>query len=145
MFRLLMWLMLLMFESDKVMWVMIMDIMEDKGCCYENGYEKVNQMVVQEAAQKTINSIGLGFDIPVDTKFENYRSIGSPLIFINKEQRRCRDLEIPGAVTVPNFPNSTKCAREDSISIHLDVLTSDQLHGLYDAKLVYGDLVDRLM
>lgn len=85
-----------------------------------------------EAAQKAINSIGLGFDITVDINFENCKSNGSPLIFINKEQQQCRDLEIPGGVTVPNVPNSIKCVRGESIRIHLDVLTSHQVYIILD-------------
>ncbi|KAI5383979.1 MACPF domain-containing protein At4g24290 isoform X1 [Lathyrus oleraceus] len=91
-----------------------------------------------EAAQKAINSIGLGFDITVDINFENCKSNGSPLIFINKEQQQCRDLEISGGVTVPNVPNSIKCVRGESIRIHLDVLTSHQMlkHFNHEMRLV---------
>lgn len=80
-----------------------------------------------EAAQKAINSIGLGFDITLGINFDNCKSIGSPLIFINNQQH-CRHLELPGGVTIPNVSNSVKCVRGESIRIHSDVLTLHQVY-----------------
>jgi hypothetical protein len=80
-----------------------------------------------EAAQKAINSIGLGFDITLDINFDNCKCIGSPLIFINNDEHQCRHLEIPGGVTIPNVPNSIKCVRGESIRIHSEVLTLHQV------------------
>ncbi|KAL2342867.1 hypothetical protein Fmac_004152 [Flemingia macrophylla] len=77
-----------------------------------------------EAAQKAINSIGLGFDITQDIGFDNCKK-GSRLIFINEEQ--CRNLEIPGGVSVPNVPNSIKCYGGESTRLHSGVLTSGQM------------------
>lgn len=76
-----------------------------------------------EAAQNAINSIGLGFDITQDIAFDNCKK-GSRLIFVNEKQ--CRNLEIPGGVSIPNVPNSIKCVRGESIRFESDVLTRDQ-------------------
>ncbi|WJX53786.1 hypothetical protein P8452_39744 [Trifolium repens] len=91
-----------------------------------------------EAAQKAINSIGLGFDITLDINFDNCKSIGSPLIFINNDEHQCRHLEIPGGVTIPNVPNSIKCVRGESIRIHSEVLTLHQMleHFNHEMRLV---------
>ncbi|KHN17422.1 MACPF domain-containing protein isoform B [Glycine soja] len=72
-----------------------------------------------EAAQKAINSIGLGFDITQDIAFDNCKK-GSRLIFVNEKQ--CRNLEIPGGVSIPNVPNSIKCVRGESIRVHSEML-----------------------
>lgn len=76
-----------------------------------------------EAAQNAINSIGLGFDITQDIAFDNCKK-GSRLIFVNEKQ--CRNLEIPGGVSIPNVPNSIKCVRGESIRVHSEVLTLQQ-------------------
>ncbi|XP_020228673.1 MACPF domain-containing protein At4g24290 [Cajanus cajan] len=77
-----------------------------------------------EAAHKAINSIGLGFDITQDIGFDNCKK-GSRLIHVNEEQ--CRNIEIPGGVSIPNVPNSIKCVRGESIRVHSGVLTLQQM------------------
>ncbi|TKY60484.1 MACPF domain-containing protein [Spatholobus suberectus] len=71
-----------------------------------------------EAAQKAINSIGLGFDITQDIDFDNCKK-GSRLIFVNEDQ--CRNLEIPEVVSIPNVPNSIKCVSGESIRVQSDM------------------------
>lgn len=83
-----------------------------------------------EAAQKAINSIGLGFDITLDINFHNCKT-APPLIFINANQQNYRHLEIPGGVSIPDVPNSIKCVRGESIRIHSDVLTLHQVLYLF--------------
>ncbi|KAL2342866.1 hypothetical protein Fmac_004151 [Flemingia macrophylla] len=68
-----------------------------------------------EAAQKAINSIGLGFDITQDIGFDNCKK-GPRLIFFDEGQGRI--LEIPGGVSIPNVPNTIKCVRGESIRVH---------------------------
>lgn len=77
-----------------------------------------------EAAEKAIDSIGLGFDITQDIGFDNCKK-GSRLIFVDEKQ--CRLLEIPGGgVSIPNVPNSIKCVRGESIRVFSDVLPLQQ-------------------
>ncbi|KAL2342865.1 hypothetical protein Fmac_004150 [Flemingia macrophylla] len=77
-----------------------------------------------EAAQKAINSIGLGFDITQDIGFDNCKK-GPRLILVNEEQ--CRNIDIPGGVSIPNVPNSIKCVRGESIRVQSEVLTLQQM------------------
>ncbi|XP_020228503.1 MACPF domain-containing protein At4g24290 [Cajanus cajan] len=77
-----------------------------------------------EAAQKAINSIGLGFDITQDICFDNCKK-GPRLIFVNEEQ--CRNLHIPGGVSIANVPNSIKCVPGESIRVHSEVLNLEQM------------------
>ncbi|XP_061346870.1 MACPF domain-containing protein At4g24290-like isoform X2 [Gastrolobium bilobum] len=77
-----------------------------------------------QAAQKAVNSIGLGFDITQDINFDNCKR-GSKLILVNEEL--CRHLEIPGGVSIPNVPNSIKCVRGESIRIQSEALTLQQM------------------
>ncbi|KAI9114279.1 hypothetical protein K1719_014507 [Acacia pycnantha] len=74
------------------------------------------------AAQQAIDSIGQGFDITLDISFNNCKN-GPSLIIINEEQ--CRNLEIPGGISIPNVPNSIKCVRGESYKIHSDVVSLD--------------------
>ncbi|CAJ2676763.1 unnamed protein product [Trifolium pratense] len=77
-----------------------------------------------EAAQKAINTLGLGFDLTQDINFDNCK-IGSRLILINEEQ--CRQLEIPGGVSIPDVSNSIRCIGGESIRIDSGVLTLQQM------------------
>jgi len=77
-----------------------------------------------EAAQKAINILGLGFDLTQDINFDNCKT-GSRLILIDEEQ--CRNLEIPGGVSIPDVSNSIRCAGEESIRINSDVLSLQQV------------------
>ncbi|KAJ1405007.1 Membrane attack complex component/perforin [Sesbania bispinosa] len=88
-----------------------------------------------QAAQKAINSIGLGFDITQDIDFDNCKR-GSRLILVNEEQ--CRDLEIPGGVSISNVPNSIKCVRGESIRIHSEVLTLQQMLEHFNQEMCLG-------
>ncbi|XP_027340118.1 MACPF domain-containing protein At4g24290-like [Abrus precatorius] len=88
-----------------------------------------------EAAQKAINSIGLGFDITQDIDFDNFKR-GSRLIFINDEQ--CRHLEIPGGISIPNVPISIKCVRGESNRIHSEVLTLQQMLEYFNQEMCLG-------
>ncbi|KAK7358758.1 hypothetical protein VNO77_00696 [Canavalia gladiata] len=88
-----------------------------------------------EAAQKAIHSIGLGFDITQDIDFDNCKR-GSRLILINEEQ--CRHIEIPGGVSIPNVPNSIKCVRGESIRIHSEVLTLQQMLEHFNQEMCLG-------
>ncbi|MED6168180.1 hypothetical protein PIB30_009396 [Stylosanthes scabra] len=73
-----------------------------------------------EAAQKAINSIGLGFDITQDIDFGNCKK-GPRLILINEKQ--CRYLDISDGLSVPDVPESIKCVRGESNRVHSEVLT----------------------
>ncbi|CAJ1937705.1 unnamed protein product [Sphenostylis stenocarpa] len=89
-----------------------------------------------EAAQKAINSIGVGFDITQDIGFDNCKK-GSRLIFVNEKQ--CRLLEIPGGgVSIPNVPNSIKCVRGESIRVCSEVLTLQQMLEHFNQEMCLG-------
>ncbi|XP_045823386.1 MACPF domain-containing protein At4g24290-like isoform X3 [Trifolium pratense] len=77
-----------------------------------------------EAAQKAINTLGLGFDLTQDINFDNCKT-GSRLILIDGEQ--CRHLEIPGGVSIPDVSNSIRCVGGESIRINSEVLTLQQM------------------
>ncbi|KAK7399326.1 hypothetical protein VNO78_10508 [Psophocarpus tetragonolobus] len=88
-----------------------------------------------EAAQKAINSIGLGFDITQDIGFDSCKK-GSRLIFVNEEQ--CRHLEVPGGVSIPNVPNPIKCVRGESIRVYSEVLTLQQMLEHFNQEMCLG-------
>jgi hypothetical protein len=77
-----------------------------------------------EAAQKAINTLGLGFDLTQDINFDNCKT-GSRLILIDEEQ--CRRLDIPGGVSIPDVSNSIRCVGGESIRINSEVLTLQQV------------------
>ena len=77
-----------------------------------------------QAAQQAIHSIGLGFDITQDIYFSNCKR-GQRLIVVDENQ--CRDLNIPGGISIPNVPNSIKCAKGESVRIHSDVFSLQQV------------------
>ncbi|KAK4264640.1 hypothetical protein QN277_025791 [Acacia crassicarpa] len=87
------------------------------------------------AAQQAIDSIGLGFDLTHDISFNNCKN-GPSLIIINQEQ--CRNLEIPGGVSIPNVPISIKCVRGESLKIHSDVLSLHQMLGHFNQEMCLG-------
>jgi hypothetical protein len=77
-----------------------------------------------EAAQRAINTLGLGFDFTQDINFDNCKS-GSRLILIDEEQ--CRRLEIPGGVSISDVSNSIRCVGGESLRINSNVLTLEQV------------------
>ncbi|KAK2438884.1 MACPF domain-containing protein [Trifolium repens] len=77
-----------------------------------------------EAAQKAINTLGLGFDLTQDIKFDNCKT-GSRLILI--DERQCRRLDIPGGVSIPDVSKSIRCVGGESIRINSEVLTLQQM------------------
>ncbi|XP_028786229.1 MACPF domain-containing protein At4g24290 [Neltuma alba] len=87
------------------------------------------------AAQKAIGSIGLGFDITHDISFNNCKG-GPSLIVIIEEQSR--NLEIPGGVSIPNVPISIKCVRGESLKIHSDVLSLQQMLEHFNEEMCLG-------
>ncbi|KAK7291491.1 hypothetical protein RIF29_06673 [Crotalaria pallida] len=91
-----------------------------------------------EGAQKAIDSIGLGFDITQDTHFHNFKR-GSRLILVNEEQ--CHSLEIPGGFSIPNVPNSIRCVRGESLRIHSEVLTLQQMLEHFNQEMCLGGKV----
>ncbi|KAL9329809.1 hypothetical protein ACSQ67_004812 [Phaseolus vulgaris] len=89
-----------------------------------------------EAAQKAIDSIGLGFDITQDIGFDNCKK-GSRLIFVNEKQ--CRLLEIPGGgVSIPSVPNSIKCVTGESIRVYSEVLTLQEMLEHFNQEMCLG-------
>ncbi|KAI9114467.1 hypothetical protein K1719_014695 [Acacia pycnantha] len=87
------------------------------------------------AAQQAIDTIGKGFDITHDISFNNCKN-GPSLIIINEEQ--CRNLEIPGGVSIPNVPNSIKCVRGESVKIHSEVLSLHQMLEHFNQEMCLG-------
>ncbi|XP_047159268.1 MACPF domain-containing protein At4g24290-like [Vigna umbellata] len=89
-----------------------------------------------EAAQKAIDSIGLGFDITQDIGFDNCKK-GSRLIFVDEKQSRL--LEIPGGgISIPNVPNSIKCVRGESIRVFSEVLPLQQMLEHFNQEMCLG-------
>ncbi|KAL1364628.1 hypothetical protein HN51_012777 [Arachis hypogaea] len=88
-----------------------------------------------EAAQKAINSIGLGFDITQDIDFGNCKK-GSRLILINEKQ--CRHLDIPEGLSVPDVPDSIKCVRGESNRVHSEVLTLQEMLEHFNQEMCLG-------
>ncbi|XP_054805043.1 MACPF domain-containing protein At4g24290-like [Prosopis cineraria] len=87
------------------------------------------------AGRQAIDSIGQGFDITQVISFNNCKK-GSSLMVINEEQSR--NLEIPGGVSIPNVPISIKCVGGESLRIHSDVLSLQQMLEHFNQEMCLG-------
>ncbi|KAI4296789.1 hypothetical protein L6164_036714 [Bauhinia variegata] len=87
------------------------------------------------AAEKAVSVIGFGYDVNRDIFFSSCKSGPSGARLIDLDPNLSRDLVFPGAVVVPNVPNSIKCYKGEHLRISSDVLSFDQMSQLLNQEL----------
>ncbi|KAK7291492.1 hypothetical protein RIF29_06674 [Crotalaria pallida] len=93
------------------------------------------------AVEAAISSIGFGYDICNDLSF-NYckTTISSRLIDIDDEDQ-FRNVELPGALSIPNVPKSIKCYPGERLRLRSDVLSFQQMAAQFNKELSLSGMI----
>lgn len=83
-----------------------------------------------KAAEISISSIGLGYDIAADIRLKYCkREIPDPYL-IELDRDQVQDVVLPGGLCIPNVLKSIKCDKGERMRFRSDVLTFQQVQSV---------------
>lgn len=87
----------------------------------------MNMMDPQEAAERAVAAIGLGYDLNLDIKLSACKGGPNGVRLIELGEAGMRDLVLPGEIVVPGVSSLIKCDKGERTRFSSDVLSFTQV------------------